>query len=1052
MKTAFSRFASFIVRFRIVVVILLTIITAFLAMKARTLEMIIDPNTLLPQSHPYIATTNLVEKVFGSKYVVVVGLRPKSGDVYQEQVVGKVAQVTQKLYETPGVVHANLLSFSAKRAKDIKGDAEGLKVTPLGPLGTVTSRDVTHIKEALARNPVYQSVLVSPDQRTTAIIVEMKERPGGYRAMMEPIEKIVAETSDQTIDVFVGGNPVFLAASEQFSARMRLLFPLALLVVGLIHFEAFRSLQGLFLPLLTAVGAVIWGLGIMGLFRVPLDIFNAPTPILVLAVAAGHAVQLLKRYYEEFNRLVLQPGLTRVQAKRQAVIDSIGAIGPVMVVAGVVAALGFLSLLVFDIATIRTFGIFTATGILSALVLEMTLIPAVRALLPAPNDKERQLEEKKRIWNTIPGAIANLVLGDKRRMVWIGLAVIAAVSAVGIAQVRVDNANKSYFSSWLPLQKDDVELNSSLAGTNTLYVVVEGKGEDSIKDPAVLRGIDEIQRRLKDQPNVGKTISIADFIKRLNQAMNGDDPNRFTIPDSRELVSQYLFLYSVSGTPTDFNAYVDYQYRRANLTVFLKTGSTAYVNELVPKITAMANEVFGDRVTVSIGGSVAQTAAVTEVMIDGKIKNILQIGGVVFVIASLLFRSVLAGLLVMAPLTLAAIVNFGVMGWAGIPLNIPNSLSTAMAVGIGADYAIYLIYRLREEFQRTGELDAAIRSALASAGKACLFVASAIAGGYGVLLFSFGFKIHNWLGMLIGISMFVSVFAALILIPTVVRVFRPRFIFGTGVGVGVAERATAAALCAVATALFALSGDAEARSASVEQIMEKNLAVTKVKDSLVETTITLINSNGDQRVRKTKGYTKLRPNEYENMRFTRFVEPADVRGTGVLLIEQMKKDDDMWVYLPAFRKTRRLVSSNKRDGFLGTDFSYGDVIGHRVSDWTHQLVREEVIDGAPCYVIESVPKTQKVRSDSGYSKRLSWIRKDNYVIVKGEFWDEAGQPLKTIHTTELKKVDEAANKWQPMFLEAQNVQTGHSTKIRVDVLKVNQDLPDELFAPRQLER
>ena len=172
----------------------------------------------------------------------------------------------------------------------------------------------------------------------------------------------------------------------------------------------------------------------------------------------------------------------------------------------------------------------------------------------------------------------------------------------------------------------------------------------------------------------------------------------------------------------------------------------------------------------------------------------------------------------------------------------------------------------------------------------------------------------------------------------------------------------------------------------------------------------------------------------------------------MLLIEQSKTDDDMWVYLPAFKKVRRLVSSNKRDGFLGTDFSYGDVIGYKVSEWTHRVVDEGVVDGAPCWVIESLPKSQKVKNDTGYSKRITWVRKDNFVFVKGEFWDEAGQPLKTIHTTELKKVDDAKDKWQPMLLEAQNVQTGHSTKIHIDLLTVNQDLPDELFTPQQLAR
>jgi predicted RND superfamily exporter protein len=340
MNSFFAGLAAWVVRNRIIVVIAVALMTGFLAMNAKNLKLIIDPNSLMPQSHPYVSTTNLVERVFGSKYVIVIGLRPKSGDIFQEAVLSKVADLTQKLNETPGVSRSNLLSLYAKRAKDIKGSAEGLIVTPIGRPGNLSPEDLSRVKESLVRNPVYQSILVSPDQRMTAIVVEMKEQPGGFRAMMEPINRLVAQASNDQLEVFVGGNPVFLAASEKFSARMAILFPLAILIVGLIHFEAFRTFQGLFLPLLTAITSVVWGLGVMGLFRVPLDVFNTPTPILILAVAAGHAVQLLKRYYEEYNRLVGITGMSRLEAKRQAVVDSIAGVGPVMFIAALVAAPG----------------------------------------------------------------------------------------------------------------------------------------------------------------------------------------------------------------------------------------------------------------------------------------------------------------------------------------------------------------------------------------------------------------------------------------------------------------------------------------------------------------------------------------------------------------------------------------------------------------------------------------------------------------------------------------------------------------------------------------
>ena len=119
-------------------------------------------------------------------------------------------------------------------------------------------------------------------------------------------------------------------------------------------------------------------------------------------------------------------------------------------------------------------------------------------------------------------------------------------------------------------------------------------------------------------------------------------------------------------------------------------------------------------------------------------------------------------------------------------------------------------------------------------------------------------------------------------------------------------------------------------------------------------------------------------NGFDNKRMTRFLEPADVKGTVSLLVEHSDKDDDIWIFLPSVKKVRRLISSNKKDSFVGTDFSYGDVIGHKVKEWTHNLLKEEDADGKPCYVIESLPKDSTIKANTGYSKRVTWIQKDNF--------------------------------------------------------------------------
>ena len=188
------------------------------------------------------------------------------------------------------------------------------------------------------------------------------------------------------------------------------------------------------------------------------------------------------------------------------------------------------------------------------------------------------------------------------------------------------------------------------------------------------------------------------------------------------------------------------------------------------------------------------------------------------------------------------------------------------------------------------------------------------------------------------------------------------------------------------------------------------------------------------------------------MRFTRFTAPQDIRGTSTLMVEHSNGDDDIWIYLPALKKTRRLVASNKRDSYVGTDFSYGDIIGFRTSDWRNEILRREPIDGADCFVIQSSARTPQVAETSGYSKRLGWIRADNFVLVKSEQYDRAGGLQKVLTVDDIQQVSRSPERWQAMRLQMKNVQSGHRTVIALRDFRANQGIPSDQFVPRMLER
>lgn len=771
-------YIEWILKFRFLVIGLTLLITLFLGVQIKNLHIIIDPNTNLPQDHPYIIATNKIEALFGSKNVILVGITPKEGDIFQKSLLQKVEEITRELRQTPGVIKENVLSLAAPKAKWIKGTSEGMEVKPfIDNKIPTTPQEMETLKSAIRTNPVYYNAIISKDEKTASIIVEIKDPKGGYQTIMGKIRKIVDRQRDPSVEIAMGGWPVYGEELERYSQRMGILFPLAVILIGLILYEAFRTVQGMILPLVTALLAVVWGVGIMGLAGVPMDAFNASTPILILAVAAGHAVQILKRYYEEYHRIRKTTQFSPKEANREAIVESMTRIGLVMLTAGSVAAMGFFSLMVFKMVVIKTFGVFTGLGILSALILEMTFIPTIRSLIRPPQMREEAREQEKRVWDRISSTFARWTTSSSRMPIYAGALIFLVVAVAGTFQVTIENANRQYFSKDLPFQKDDALINDRLAGTADLYLLIEGKEDDAIKNPKTLEAMDATQRFLEEDPMVGKTLSLADFLKRMNQAMNGDDPAYAKIPQNRELISQYLLLYSMSGDPQDFDTYVDNGYQRADIKVFLKTDNTIYLQKLISRLNPFIQSHFGEDVRVSVGGGAPSGAAMNEVIVKGKILNVLQIGAVIFIISSLVFRSLTAGILVLIPLSLAVLGNFGLMGLAGIRLNIATSVIMAMTVGIGTDYAIYLIYRIREEIQRGLPIDAAFQTSLTTAGKAILFVAIAVAVGYGVLLLSFGFYIHIWFGLLTASAMFFSSMAALTLLPALIYTFKPGFVF-----------------------------------------------------------------------------------------------------------------------------------------------------------------------------------------------------------------------------------------------------------------------------------
>ncbi|MHB8254448.1 MAG: efflux RND transporter permease subunit [Acidiferrobacter sp.] len=771
-------YSRWVIKARYVVLGLAVLATAMLAWQATTVHVDNRVRVWVPQHQPFVLTTRAIQRKFGVRNAVVVGIVADSGTIFQRPILEEIRRVQKGLARMPQAVRKDVMSIAATKVRSIRGTAAGMVVHRMMPRIPKDAQGMARLRARVAQNPAYAGLLVSRNDRAAAVIgaFRLSASHPSYLPLYDKIRSIVGPRQGPGYRTYIGGAPSWSASLEQHMHTMPLFFGLAFLVIMIIQFIAFRTLQGAILPMITALLSTVWALGFMGLFSIPMDVLNSVTPILIMAIGTGHSTQMLKRYYEEYERLARKnDGRTTQELRYAAITEFMVQTGPVMMLAGIIAVLAFLSLTLAPIIMIRHFGLLTAMGIGSVLILEMSFMPALRAILPSPKRSLATDTGPTRL-DRLFDSVADAIVDGKSALIVFGTISCVAALAIGMVRLRADNTPKDYFGRSSVVRHENRVLNHTFAGTGSIFFRIQGQRRGAIKDPQVLSAMARLQAFLKRQPGIGKTQSLANFVAQMNQAMHQGNPAYYRIPRNRDLVAQYLFLYSASGSPSDFDNLVDHRYQNAVIWVFAKHDGTTFTEHLYKKAQAAIAREFPPGVRVTMGGGLAETVAINHSVIHEKMENMVQMALVVFLLASLALRSFVGGAYVVTPLILIVLANFGVMGWSGLPLDMGTVTTASLAMGIGADYELYLLFRFREEWVRLGDLREALRISLRTSGRAVLFVTSAIIGGYSVLFFA-GFGFYTQLATMVVATMVVSLVLAVVFLRALVVMFKPRFIF-----------------------------------------------------------------------------------------------------------------------------------------------------------------------------------------------------------------------------------------------------------------------------------
>ncbi|MGH7461322.1 MAG: MMPL family transporter, partial [Longimicrobiales bacterium] len=354
-----------------------------------------DLSSISPADHEVTITNRLSDKLFGPSDYVVIGVHANSGTIFDGPAIDYLRRVTKTLEHLNGVRKSDVTSILADRAQVVERIGDDVRISPIVKRGYTAAE----LAGRLQASRISRS-LASEDLKSTLILLRIENPKEGKQLFVKTLRKQLDDIADRNFTVTLGGQPVAFAEIERYSQHIFFVLPLALIIIGLIHHEAFRSMQGLVFPIITAVASAGLATAIMTQAGMRLDAFNSAASILIVALTAGHAVQMLKRYCESLD--VLRAGGRHAAdsraINRAAIEESFTSLAPIMTAASCVAALSFASLAVFKIPAIRSFGLFISVGVVCGLAIELTFIPALRLLVQPPKET---LSSKRTAWDRL---------------------------------------------------------------------------------------------------------------------------------------------------------------------------------------------------------------------------------------------------------------------------------------------------------------------------------------------------------------------------------------------------------------------------------------------------------------------------------------------------------------------------------------------------------------------------------------------------------------------------------------------------------------------------
>jgi len=739
------------------VFVALAMITLLAAMELPNVQVKVAAQGLIAEDDPARVQYQHVLDTFGSSDSVAVIMR--DDNLFNLPLLQLIEQVNSRLSSLAFVDGVDSL-FTLDNVTNVDGD---VRFSPyLSPLPE-TEEALQALKEKAVLNPFIQGNLLSADATTMAINVRLKTGDAltvSDSEIIQQIDEAIAPLHGQVNEVFAIGLPYVLGGlSDLILVDQQSVLPLSMLALLLVLFITLRRPTAVILPFLTAAMSVIWTLALMSVFGYSVNVMTSIVPALLVVIGSTEDIHLLSSWYQA--RLRGEGGMTAIESMSATT-------GLAVLLTFVTTYMGFLSIALNDIQLLQEFGVVASTGLLVNFVITGTLIPAVltwcKPVAIKPGDEK---DSNGNNWYAnLAGFLFELVGSNRQTILWVTL-IMSGIAVFFANAIRVDNDNMSYFNDEAPIHYKADFMHQHLAGMQSLDIVLTSPIEDTFTRLRYLNAVEALQGYLDESGHFDKTTSFADYVKVINQVMDGLDPDEFYLPEEDGLVREYMLFVSRDKV----KSYVDEQFTQTRIIARHNISSSDELKQIVADIEQFAAEELLPGLGLVITGDAVLSNKAADLMVEGQVMSLLFMLFVIVIIISVLFLDFKAGLVAAIPNLFPVILLFGVMGYFDVTLNTGTVMVAAIAIGICVDDTMHFLVSYNQQMRNYDDPADGIRAAMQHEARPILSTSMALALGFGVLAFSDFPPVVDF-GVLSAIVIIFAVISNFILLPVLLSYIR----------------------------------------------------------------------------------------------------------------------------------------------------------------------------------------------------------------------------------------------------------------------------------------